>query len=138
MVFVAHLADQDESLFDRYGALADKYRDRYSFGWAPLSKPPSGIGCYNNVENFQHFISAELEDAEAMERFVKLCTKPMIPELSRRNELEYLQVPTYLSTYLPTWISRLSQSPDLICGHIDRWVLLTHENRLANHSSTTS
>lgn len=90
IVFVAHLTPEDENLFLRYEDIADKYHDRFSFGRVPIPKAPSGIACYNNLDNMQHTVSVELETVEALERFVKLCSTPLVPELTRRNEFEYL------------------------------------------------
>jgi protein disulfide-isomerase A1 len=53
--------------------------------------PPAGIGCYNNLDNKQHS-STELDKIEALEEFVKLCSTPLIPELTRRNDVQYLKV----------------------------------------------
>ena len=50
--------------------------------------------CVNNVDEEEHAITATDLAAEvgALERFVRRCAAPLIPELTRRNEVEYSRV----------------------------------------------
>ena len=91
IVIVAHLTPDDENLSQRFESVANKYRDRFSFGATEIPAPPAGIGCYNNVDNIQTSTS-ELSTAESLLDFVKRCSAPLIPQLTRRNELQYLKV----------------------------------------------
>ncbi len=90
VVFVAHLAPGDANLADRFARLADKYRDRHSFALGPPQRQ-SAVVCYNNQDDEQHSTS-QLETVESLEAFVALCARPLIVDLTRRNELEYMNV----------------------------------------------
>jgi protein disulfide-isomerase A1 len=90
-VFVAHLSPDDQHLRERFEVLAERYRDRYSFGLAAVPHPPAGVGCFNNVDNKQHS-TTELESVESLTNFIKLCSTPLIPQLTRRNEVSLLKV----------------------------------------------
>lgn len=91
IVFIGHIYPADENVLDRFNALAGKYHDRFSFGLTSVPTPPSAIGCYNNADNIQK-ASADLTTIESLSSFVKQCSTPLVPELSRRNELAYLKV----------------------------------------------
>lgn len=91
VVFVAHLRPHDTNVHDRFEALAGQYRDRSSFAVASDAQDQSGITCYNNLDEVQ-MSTAELSAVESLENFVRLCSAPLIPELTRRNELQYLSV----------------------------------------------
>ena len=92
MVFLGQLDPNDKSLNKRYRDLADQYRDRYSFG---IARPPrqghSIVRCFNNIDDEQ-YVADELGIVEGLENFVKKCSAPLIPELTRTNEAEYAQV----------------------------------------------
>lgn len=87
-------AKNDIRLEDRFRALAAHYRDRYSFGLSRVtgSEPPL-VQCYNNIDGAS-FRTAELAQHGALETFLKKCAAPLIPELTRRNEGDYLKVCT--------------------------------------------
>ncbi len=90
VVFVSHLAPGDANLAGRFADLAARYRDRYSFAAGP-GQHQSAVACYNNQDDEQRSTS-QLETVESLDAFVKLCTTPLIVELTRRNEIEYMNV----------------------------------------------
>lgn len=106
VVIIGHVRADDWDFWDRFKALARHYRDRHSFilSTAGGNKASSSMTCYNNIDDQKHDVSgSEIVTVEALESFVKLCSEPLIPEITRRNEAEY----TGVSTYLP-------QSPCLL------------------------
>ncbi len=52
---------------------------------------PSSLACYNTVDDEQHTVD-DISTVESLEAFVKLCSTPLVVELTRRNELEYMSV----------------------------------------------
>ncbi|KAL8369837.1 hypothetical protein RB595_000265 [Gaeumannomyces hyphopodioides] len=99
VVLVAQLEPQDRVLEQAFLLLAGRFRDRYSFAVGP---PPeharSSVGCFNNREGEQRS-SAEFDVVGSLERFVALCAKPVIVELTRRNEMENMQLSKSLVHY---------------------------------------
>jgi protein disulfide-isomerase A1 len=92
IVVVAHIAPGDEVLAKAFIALAERFRDRYSFAvGSPPERQRSSIGCFNNREGEQGS-SSDFDVVGSLERFVTTCSKPVIVELTRRNELENMQV----------------------------------------------
>lgn len=92
ITIVANMAPRDKALESQFRSLASNYRDLYSFAiGSPANDKQSVVSCYNNVDDEQ-FSTTELAAAKSLENFIKLCTKPLIPELTRRNEIEYLNV----------------------------------------------
>lgn len=118
IVIIAQVAaNNDETLFEeRFRETAERYVDRFTF---VLSAAGAGeaksLQCYNNIDS-SSFRTTELASHGAIEAFVKRCSAPLIPELTRRNEL------TYLSVSLTRSVSRRR----------------TDKNRLENHSCTIS
>jgi protein disulfide-isomerase A1 len=104
VVFLSHIAAGDEDLPARFRSVADKYRDRFSFATMATEERQSFLSCYNNADDVQQS-TVELDRVEALEHFVKACSTPLIPELTRRNEMEYYAVsvrnPTPLVTRCP-------------------------------------
>ncbi|KAK3385559.1 thioredoxin-like domain-containing protein [Podospora didyma] len=93
VVFVAYFAHSDSNLRERFAAVANKYRDRFSFGLSSDNdgkRQESILTCHNNPDQLQRSI-AELSTADSLEGFVKLCATPLIPELTRRNEVSFYQ-----------------------------------------------
>ncbi|KAL1864189.1 hypothetical protein VTK73DRAFT_6080 [Phialemonium thermophilum] len=94
VVVVAHVRPQDANLYDRFAALARHYRDRCSFGVAWEARDAHerpALACYHNVDDVQH-ATAELGTVGALEAFLQRCVEPVIPELTRRNEWQYMSV----------------------------------------------
>lgn len=92
VVIVGHVRADDWDFWDRFKTLAKHYRDRYSFILSAAGgKKKSSMVCYNNVDDQKHETS-EVSNVESLESFVKLCSDPLIPELTRKNEAEYTGV----------------------------------------------
>ncbi len=62
--------------------------------------------CYNNVDGVQRS-TAEFPSPNSIEGFVRLCATPLIPEMTRRNELSFYEVSLSSSrderTPYPSW-----------------------------------
>lgn len=100
VVFLGQFHEEDDIMFDHFEALAEKYHDRFTFGFTTVDPGMSiGVSCYNNKDQLQYSISQNLDVIGSLESFIKMCTKPLIPEITRRNELEYLQVCDLFSFY---------------------------------------
>lgn len=67
-----------------------EYHDRHSFAVTETAAEPKVV-CYNRIEATQH-TSEGLEDVQALHKLLTKCKEPLIPELSRRNEMKYLSV----------------------------------------------
>jgi protein disulfide-isomerase A1 len=91
VVFIGYRTPDDEILNDRFHATAKQFQDRYSFGMALIAQPPSAIQCYNNFDGRQHVLK-ELSTVDSIPNFIRLCSTTLIPKLTRRNELLYLNV----------------------------------------------
>ncbi|KAL2125696.1 hypothetical protein VTJ04DRAFT_2061 [Mycothermus thermophilus] len=90
-------------------SLARRYRDRYTFGAvvAPTSasgtRQEASMECRNNVEGTSAVLSAgEVTHPGVLEEFVRRCAAPVIPEYTRRNELEFFQTGKSIVHFLPT------------------------------------
>lgn len=95
VVFIAQLHSSDETILrDQFSTTANWYRDRYSFGLSGAAKGTGGVHCYNSAEEYQLTTTvAELDQrVNALDEFIKNCTVPVIPQLTVRNEMTYLQV----------------------------------------------
>ncbi len=111
VVFVGHLRPDDVSLYERYKTIAKQYRDQFSFGVSGPEQRRSVIRCYNNVDDEQHEVT-EFDDAEVLQSFIKQCSTPLVPEITRKNEAEYTQV-TFPSNHVPSTVQRRTGSPVL-------------------------
>ncbi|EPE07997.1 gcd10p family protein [Ophiostoma piceae UAMH 11346] len=87
-VFIARYSGATYALPDRFASLARTYSDRYSFAVGPPSAVPS-VTCYNTQDGEQHTLTdLDLAMTAALNNFVRLCTTPLVIELTRRNELQ--------------------------------------------------
>ncbi|KAK3906051.1 hypothetical protein C8A05DRAFT_41118 [Staphylotrichum tortipilum] len=77
------------NLRQQFMIVAKQYSDRYSFA---LAEPQQGtqMECFNNADDVQLF-TTEFPGPMSIEAFVKLCSTPLIPELTRRNELSFYE-----------------------------------------------
>ncbi|KAI3392971.1 hypothetical protein diail_4920 [Diaporthe ilicicola] len=91
IIFIAQFSDGDHYLEDRYMDIANQNRDRHAFAVGPVASQSSSLQCINNA-NQQQFSTTELSNPAAIENFIKQCTRPLVPELTRRNEAEYMQI----------------------------------------------
>jgi protein disulfide-isomerase A1 len=97
-VFIAYLAAMDEQLKKSFTSVAKRNRHRFSFG---ISTDPAlamaeniALGCivyYNNMHKEQEMLCGENGIAD-LERWAEKVTMPLIGEMTRRNELRYLNV----------------------------------------------
>ncbi|KAK1833959.1 hypothetical protein QBC39DRAFT_399775 [Podospora conica] len=94
VVFVAHGLKTLGSGGEEAGfeAVVGRYKDRYTFAVA-LDGVVEGEGarveCYNVPDRMQHTLSLAARGMGAMEAFIEQCATPLVPELTRRNELVY-------------------------------------------------
>ncbi len=111
VAFVGHIRPEDTSLYDRYKELAKAYRDRFSFGISGPLQGQSAIRCRNNIDDEQHS-TTELGTVEALEDFVKLCSTPLVPEITRRNEAEYSQARPLLTSILSPFLGKIQRNTE--------------------------
>ncbi len=78
------------TLQTQFKDIAEQYHDRYSFGIATKQQGPS-MECFNNFDGL-HRTTSEFPSPTSIEAFVKLCATPLVPELTRRNELSFYEV----------------------------------------------
>ncbi|KAK3356775.1 hypothetical protein B0T25DRAFT_578946 [Lasiosphaeria hispida] len=90
VVIRGHIHPDDWNLYDRFYDFAKKYKDDYSFVVTPpgYGATRSRLTCVNNPDDVKHE-TYETTAVEALEKFVKLCSEPLIPEITRRNRKDY-------------------------------------------------
>ncbi|KAJ0125279.1 protein disulfide-isomerase [Diaporthe amygdali] len=91
VIFIAQFSEKDQYLEDRYTDMVHQYRDRYSFAVGPVAADSSSLQCINNG-NQEQFSTTQLSNPASIENFIKQCTLPLVPELTRRNEAEYMRL----------------------------------------------
>ncbi|KAK1640578.1 hypothetical protein BDP81DRAFT_420337 [Colletotrichum phormii] len=101
VVLIAHMAESETSLRERFAEMADRYRDRYAFGLTTIDEAPGRITCYNNADGAFHMTS-ELDEVDSMEKMLKKCASQLVPRLTRRNEAEYLSSGKSLTYFFST------------------------------------
>ncbi|KAK1977313.1 hypothetical protein LZ30DRAFT_732030 [Colletotrichum cereale] len=89
VVMIAHVTESETNLRERFAGLAERYRDRHTFGQTTIDEAPGRIGCYNNADGAYHMTS-ELDEVGAMESLLRQCASQLVPRLTRRNEAEHL------------------------------------------------
>ena len=96
-VFVAHLTSDDTTSQSLFKSLAARNYHRFSFGLASnvrLAKaenvPIPSIVAYHHSEGGKEFFSGDWQ-LKTLAEFVERAATPLIGELTRRNELKYLQ-----------------------------------------------
>ncbi|KAK3312758.1 hypothetical protein B0H66DRAFT_568848 [Apodospora peruviana] len=90
VVFIGHIPASDQ-LVERFRTVAEKYRDRYSFAIAG-KRSAASVECHNNLDGLQHHLTADhlsTSSPSELEAFIKTCSTPLIPELTRRNEMSF-------------------------------------------------
>lgn len=97
VVVVAYLDQGNKGLEERFTKAAEQFRDRYSFAVRQRKGHGASLECQNNL-NFEQLSVTDLSDALAIENFVHNCARPLIPEFTRRNELEYSKVGVHAHT----------------------------------------
>ncbi|KAL0776942.1 hypothetical protein CaCOL14_006460 [Colletotrichum acutatum] len=101
VVLIAHMAESETSLRERFAEMAGRYRDRYAFGLTTIDEAPGRIACYNNVDGAFHMTS-ELDEVDSMKKMLKKCASQLVPRLTRRNEAEYLSSGKSLTYFFST------------------------------------
>ncbi|KAK1501667.1 hypothetical protein CTAM01_05891 [Colletotrichum tamarilloi] len=101
VVLIAHMAESETSLRERFTEMAGRYRDRYVFGLTTIDEAPGRIACYNNADGAFHMTS-ELDEVDSMEKMLKKCASQLVPRLTRRNEAEYLSSGKSLTYFFST------------------------------------
>ncbi|KAK2022777.1 hypothetical protein LX32DRAFT_645209 [Colletotrichum zoysiae] len=89
VVLIAHAIESETNLRERFAAMAERYRDRHTFGLTTVDEAPGRVGCYNNADGAYHMTS-ELDEVGAMESLLRGCASQLVPRLTRRNEAEHL------------------------------------------------
>ncbi|KAH6845823.1 hypothetical protein B0I37DRAFT_381208 [Chaetomium sp. MPI-CAGE-AT-0009] len=89
LVFVGRLISHDKTLQRQFETAAKTYHDRYSFAITKAQQVPE-LTCYNNLDGLQASTTV-LNTPASFESFIKECAKPLIPQMTRRNELSFYQ-----------------------------------------------
>ncbi|KAK0668733.1 protein disulfide-isomerase [Cercophora samala] len=78
-------------LYDRFTALAKKYRDRFTFLMGPsvTENHSAAVVCYNNLDDLKH-VAPDTQSTQALEDFVALCAEPLILELTISNKAKHI------------------------------------------------
>ncbi|CEJ79909.1 hypothetical protein VHEMI00122 [[Torrubiella] hemipterigena] len=87
LVVLAVVSADDKSFRKRFEDLATTYHDRYSFGL--VDGDLSSVSCHNNMDSTQHQ-AQDLEQVGSLKRLLEVCKEPLIPQLTRRNEIKYM------------------------------------------------
>lgn len=99
VVFVARLDPRDAHLGREYARVAAHYRDRATFGAADVrAGEPPAVVCHANADAEQRAV-ADLSVAGALEDLVAACLAPLVGELTRASETDYLQAGKSLVYY---------------------------------------
>lgn len=96
-VFIAYLGLNDSESKTTFESLAARNHHRFTFGLSTDVRPTNAenvpvpsIICYKASENERTVFSGEWR-LKSLETFVETSTVPLIGELTRRNEIKYLQ-----------------------------------------------
>lgn len=91
VVIIGHFS-RGTALQQHFKEIAAQYQDRYSFGRvADAQAQAPEMECFNNLDGAQRS-TTEFPSPTSVEAFVKLCAARLIPEFTRRNELDFYQV----------------------------------------------
>lgn len=92
VVLIGYFGVDDKHLRSQFEDVANTYYDRYSFGIAALPQnEQASLECNNNLDKIQRS-TTEFASVNSINFFLKLCSTPLIPELTRRNELSFYEV----------------------------------------------
>lgn len=98
IVFVAQMAHEHAVFKHRFETIAKRYGDRFSFA-VMTSQHETTVVCYN-IKGVE-MVLPDLTTVDALQNFVKQCSAPLIPELTRRNEMEYSSVSYLVAQSVP-------------------------------------
>lgn len=91
VVIIGHFS-RGTALQQQFKEIAAQYQDRYSFGLVAAAQTQAPkMECFNNLDGAQRS-TTEFPSPTSVEAFVKLCATRLIPEFTRRNELDFYQV----------------------------------------------
>lgn len=106
VVFIGYFSSSESHLRESFESLARRYHDRFSFALASSARrkeyTQSTVECHNNVDDM-HRTTAELSGSASVEDFIELCSTPLIPEMTRRNELSFYEVGHYCRDTMRRW-----------------------------------
>jgi protein disulfide-isomerase A1 len=91
VIFLAHVGPGDDDYRNQFKALAARYRDSYTFIMTGPLEGRSALHCFNNINEEEH-TTEPLAKVGGLEAFIKRCSAPLIPELTRANEADYTGV----------------------------------------------
>lgn len=86
-VFIGLLISHDKAQQRQFEMAAERYRDRYSFAISKADQTLE-LSCYNNLDALQASTTV-LGTPASFESFIKQCARPLIPKMTRRNELSF-------------------------------------------------
>lgn len=89
IAIVASMPNSNLGFLSLFTDFAHEYRDRYSF--AVMEAESTSVTCTNKIDLTQHS-TAEMENVNALREILRICTEPLIPALTRRNEMNYMSV----------------------------------------------
>ncbi|KAK4196243.1 thioredoxin-like domain-containing protein [Triangularia verruculosa] len=94
ITFIGHFGPTEKPLEEEFTRLAERYRDRFSFAIADHASvvPKLLVECFNNIdETGLTANSNDLASPGALQDFILSCSTPLVPEMTRRNEMEFFQ-----------------------------------------------
>lgn len=89
IVIIASISTSDTRLLSAFTDFAHGYRDRYTF--AVTEAESTSVTCTNKVDSVQHS-TTDTENVNSLHEILQMCTEPLIPALTRRNEMRYMGV----------------------------------------------
>ncbi|KAK0705779.1 hypothetical protein B0T21DRAFT_377548 [Apiosordaria backusii] len=92
ITFIGHFGPTERQLKEDFTKLAKQYHDRFSFAIATYVVPKLLVECFNNIDEIS--LSAtnnDLANPGALQHFILSCSAPLVPEMTRRNEMEFFQ-----------------------------------------------
>lgn len=96
VVVIGHFGLSQKDIRKEFVELAEQHHTRspISFAIADYAEPEKRlqVECMNNLEDTHSRISDLSSSPAALERFVEECATPLIPSLTRRNELYFYRV----------------------------------------------
>ncbi|KAI0537698.1 hypothetical protein GGR58DRAFT_470431 [Xylaria digitata] len=88
-VLIARINPRDEHVATAFNTIASQFQDRASFASLDTAGTTT-VECYNNKDG-QKFTLSDLTAIDALSKLVESCIAPLIGELTRANEMKYLQ-----------------------------------------------
>lgn len=89
IVIIASMPDSDARFLSTFIDFAYGHRDRYTF--AVMEAESTSVTCANKVDSVQHS-TTDTENVKSLHELLQICTEPLIPALTRRNEMSYIGV----------------------------------------------